>query len=207
LYQDFNAAFARQWKAKTGDNVTVKQSHGSSGKQARSAIDGLEADLVTLALASDIDAISERGLIAHDWQKRLQHSSSPYTSTILDRSGTIPAGPPVNFATSSLSLATSDFSRGASILISARSRSMRETRTISFTASGWPRLTNAISALIASTTVSSLSIQSSIHIHSASGLGSDGDAESPALPRAALTHNPRKYSRAIRNHFSAAIKI
>lgn len=83
LYQDFNAAFARQWKAKTGDNVTIKQSHGGSGKQARSVIDGLEADVVTLALASDVDAISERGLIAHEWQKRLAHSSSPYTSTIV----------------------------------------------------------------------------------------------------------------------------
>jgi sulfate/thiosulfate-binding protein len=83
LYQDFNAAFARQWKAKTGDKVTVKQSHGGSGKQARSVIDGLEADVVTLALAYDIDAISERGLIARDWQKRLQHNSAPYTSTIV----------------------------------------------------------------------------------------------------------------------------
>jgi sulfate transport system substrate-binding protein len=83
LYQDFNAAFARQWKAKTGDNVTVKQSHGGSGKQARSVIDGLDADVVTLALASDVDAISERGLLAHDWQKRLQHNSAPYTSTIV----------------------------------------------------------------------------------------------------------------------------
>lgn len=83
LYQDFNGAFARQWKAKTGDTVTVKQSHGGSGKQARSVIDGLEADVVTLALASDIDAISERGLVAPGWQKRLQHNSSPYTSTIV----------------------------------------------------------------------------------------------------------------------------
>ena len=83
LYQDFNAAFAKQWKAKTGDNVTVKQSHGGSGKQARTVIDGLEADVVTLALAYDIDAISERGLLAHDWQKRFQHNSSPYTSTIV----------------------------------------------------------------------------------------------------------------------------
>ncbi len=83
LYQDFNAAFARQWKAKTGDTVTVRQSHGGSGKQARSVIDGLEADVVTLALGYDIDAISERGLLAHDWQKRLQHNSTPYTSTIV----------------------------------------------------------------------------------------------------------------------------
>jgi sulfate transport system substrate-binding protein len=83
LYQDFNQAFARQWKAKTGDNVTVKQSHGGSGKQARSVIDGLQADVVTLALAYDIDAISERGLIAHNWQQRLAHRSTPYGSTIV----------------------------------------------------------------------------------------------------------------------------
>jgi sulfate transport system substrate-binding protein len=83
LYQDFNQAFARQWKAKTGDKLTVKQSHGGSGKQARSVIDGLQADVVTLALAYDIDAISERGLIAHNWQGRLAHRSSPYASTIV----------------------------------------------------------------------------------------------------------------------------
>jgi sulfate/thiosulfate-binding protein len=83
LYQDFNAAFARQWKAKTGDNVTVKQSHGGSGKQARTVIDGIEADVVTLALAYDIDAIAQRGLIKPDWQKRLTLNSSPYTSTIV----------------------------------------------------------------------------------------------------------------------------
>ncbi len=83
LYQDFNAAFARQWKAKTGDTVTVKQSHGGSGKQARTVIDGIEADVVTLALAYDIDAIAERGLINPQWQKRLQHNSAPYTSTIV----------------------------------------------------------------------------------------------------------------------------
>ena len=83
LYQDFNGAFARQWKAKTGDTVTVKQSHGGSGKQARSVIDGLQADVITLALASDIDAIAERGLVAPDWQKRLPHHSAPYTSTIV----------------------------------------------------------------------------------------------------------------------------
>ena len=83
LYQDFNAAFAKQWKAKTGDNVTVKQSHGGSGKQARTVIDGLAADVVTLALAYDIDAIAERGLIKPDWQKRLTLNSSPYTSTIV----------------------------------------------------------------------------------------------------------------------------
>ncbi|WP_025915978.1 sulfate ABC transporter substrate-binding protein [Herminiimonas sp. CN] len=83
LYQDFNAAFAKQWKARTGDDVRIKQSHGGSGKQARGVIDGLEADVVTLALAYDIDAIAERGLIAKDWQKRLQHNSAPYSSTIV----------------------------------------------------------------------------------------------------------------------------
>jgi sulfate transport system substrate-binding protein len=83
LYQDVDAAFARHWKAKTGDSVTVKQSHGGSGKQARAVIDGLSADVVTLALAYDIDAISERGLIAPGWQGRLAHRSAPYTSTIV----------------------------------------------------------------------------------------------------------------------------
>jgi sulfate/thiosulfate transport system substrate-binding protein len=83
LYQDVNAAFARQWKARTGETVSVRQSHGGSGKQARSVIDGLDADVVTLALAYDIDAISERGLIAHNWQQRLAHRSAPYTSTIV----------------------------------------------------------------------------------------------------------------------------
>ena len=83
LYQDFDAAFARHWKSKTGETVTVKQSHGGSGKQARAVIDGLPADVVTLALAYDIDAISERGLIAPGWEKRLQHRSAPYTSTIV----------------------------------------------------------------------------------------------------------------------------
>ena len=83
LYQDIDAAFARSWKAKTGDTVTVKQSHGGSGKQARAVIDGLGADVVTLALAYDIDAISEKGLIAQNWQNRLQYHSSPYTSTIV----------------------------------------------------------------------------------------------------------------------------
>ncbi|MDQ9170398.1 sulfate ABC transporter substrate-binding protein [Oxalobacteraceae bacterium R-40] len=83
LYQDFNKAFAKQWKAKTGDDVVVKQSHGGSGKQARSVIDGLNADVVTLALAYDIDEIADRGLLAKDWQKRLTHNSSPYTSTIV----------------------------------------------------------------------------------------------------------------------------
>src|SRR3978361_901572 len=78
LYQDVNTAFAKDWKAKTGDTVKIKQSHGGSGKQARSVIDGLEADVVTLALAYDIDAIAEHGLTSKDWQKRLQHSSAPY---------------------------------------------------------------------------------------------------------------------------------
>jgi sulfate/thiosulfate-binding protein len=84
LYADFNKAFAAQWKAKTGDVVAVKQSHGGSGKQARSVIDGLEADVVTLALAYDIDEIAERAkLLPADWQKRLQHNSAPYTSTYI----------------------------------------------------------------------------------------------------------------------------
>src|SRR5262249_5993588 len=84
LYKDFNLAFARYWQAKTGDAVTIKQSHGGSSKQARSVIDGLDADIVTLALAYDIDAIAEKGkLLPRDWQTRLPNSSSPYTSTIL----------------------------------------------------------------------------------------------------------------------------
>ena len=84
LYQDINAAFAKQWKEKTGDTIAVQQSHGGSGKQARSVIDGLEADVVTLALAYDIDAISEKGkLIDKAWQKRLPDNSTPYTSTIV----------------------------------------------------------------------------------------------------------------------------
>ncbi len=84
LYQDFNKAFAAYWKGKTGDTVTVKQSHGGSGKQARSVIDGLEADVVTLALAYDIDELGDKGkLIPADWQKRLPHNASPYTSTIV----------------------------------------------------------------------------------------------------------------------------
>lgn len=84
LYQDFNAAFAKHWKEKTGETVTVKQSHGGSGKQARSVIDGLEGDVVTLALAYDIDAIAEKArLLPKDWQKRLPNNSSPYTSTIV----------------------------------------------------------------------------------------------------------------------------
>jgi sulfate transport system substrate-binding protein len=84
LYQDFNTAFAAQWKAKHGVTLTVQQSHGGSGKQARSVIDGLEADVVTLALAYDIDAIADHaGLLSADWQKRLPHNSAPYTSTIV----------------------------------------------------------------------------------------------------------------------------
>jgi sulfate/thiosulfate-binding protein len=84
LYQEFNSAFAKYWQAKTGDKVAFRQSHGGSGKQARSVIDGLEADVVTLALAYDIDAIAEKArLIPKDWQKRLPHNSSPYTSTIV----------------------------------------------------------------------------------------------------------------------------
>jgi len=84
LYQDYNAAFAKYWKAKTGDTVSVKQSHGGSGKQARSVIDGIDSDVVTLALAYDIDEIAERAkLLPIDWQKRLKHNSSPYTSTYI----------------------------------------------------------------------------------------------------------------------------
>jgi sulfate/thiosulfate transport system substrate-binding protein len=83
LYQEVNAAFAAQWKAKTGKTVTLQQSHGGSGKQARAVIDGLEADVVTLALAYDVDAIAQAGLIAPGWQKRLPQNSCPYTSTLV----------------------------------------------------------------------------------------------------------------------------
>ena len=84
LYVEFNAAFTKYWKAKTGQDVTIKQSHGGSGKQARSVIDGLDADVATLALAGDTDAIVKNGgWIAKDWQKRLPHNASPYTSTIV----------------------------------------------------------------------------------------------------------------------------
>ena len=84
LYQDFNKAFAAYWEGKAHDKVTVKQSHGGSGKQARSVVDGLEADVVTLALAYDIDEISEKAkLLPADWQKRLPHNSAPYTSTYI----------------------------------------------------------------------------------------------------------------------------
>jgi len=84
LYQDFNTAFAKYWKSKTGQTVVIKQSHGGSGKQARAVIDGLEADVATLALAYDIDALAEfGGLIPKNWQTRLPYNSSPYTSTIV----------------------------------------------------------------------------------------------------------------------------
>ncbi len=84
LYQDFNVAFAKHWLAKTGERVTIRQSHGGSSKQARAVIDGLEADVVTLALAYDIDAIAEKAkLLPKNWQTRLPHNSSPYTSTIV----------------------------------------------------------------------------------------------------------------------------
>jgi sulfate/thiosulfate transport system substrate-binding protein len=84
LYKAVNAAFAKDWKAKTGENVRIEQSHGGSGKQARAVIDGLQADVVTLALQSDIDAIAEHsGKIKPDWQSRLGNNSSPYTSTIV----------------------------------------------------------------------------------------------------------------------------
>ena len=83
LYQDFNKSFAALWKSKSGDDLKIKQSHGGSGKQARAVIDGLAADVVTLALAYDIDEIANRGFIAKDWQKRLPNSSAPYTSTIV----------------------------------------------------------------------------------------------------------------------------
>jgi sulfate/thiosulfate transport system substrate-binding protein len=84
LYQAYNPLFEKFWKSKGhSEKVTIKQSHGGSGKQARAVIDGLAADVVTLALAYDIDAIAEHGLLATDWQKRLPHNSSPYTSTIV----------------------------------------------------------------------------------------------------------------------------
>jgi len=83
LYQDMNLAFARQWRAKTGKSVEIQQSHGGSGKQARAVVDGLEADVVTLGLAYDVDEIAASGLLARDWQKRLGNNSCPYTSTIV----------------------------------------------------------------------------------------------------------------------------
>jgi len=84
LYVEFNQAFSKYWKAKTGQDLTIKQSHGGSGKQARSIIDGLEADVATLALAGDTDALARNGgWVVPDWQKRLPHNASPYTSTIV----------------------------------------------------------------------------------------------------------------------------
>jgi sulfate/thiosulfate-binding protein len=83
FYADYNKVFASYWKAKTGDDVTVKASHGGSGKQARSVIDGLEGDVVTLALAYDIDAIADKGLLATDWQKKFKSNATPYSSTIV----------------------------------------------------------------------------------------------------------------------------
>ena len=84
LYQEYNAAFAKYWQSKTGDKVTIRQSHGGAGRQARAVIDGLEADVVTLALAYDIDAIAEKAkLFPANWQQRLPHNSAPYTSTIV----------------------------------------------------------------------------------------------------------------------------
>ena len=84
LYQDFNAAFSKYWLGKTGDKVTIKTSHGGSGKQARAIIDGLDADVATLALAYDVDQLHDKAnLIPKDWQKRLAHNSAPYTSTIV----------------------------------------------------------------------------------------------------------------------------
>ena len=84
LYQEMNPAFARYWQSKSSDKITIRQSHGGSGKQARSVIDGLDADVVTLALADDINAIANTAkLLPADWQKRLPHNSTPYTSTIV----------------------------------------------------------------------------------------------------------------------------
>lgn len=83
LYSDINKSFASYWKGKSGDSVTIRQSHGGSGKQARAVIDGLEADVVTLALAYDVDAIASKGLIKPGWQRELPHNSAPYTSTIV----------------------------------------------------------------------------------------------------------------------------
>jgi sulfate transport system substrate-binding protein len=84
FYQEFNKAFAEHWKQETGETVTIQQSHGGSGKQARAVIDGLDADVVTLALAADIDAIADKtDKLPKDWQARLPHASSPYTSTIV----------------------------------------------------------------------------------------------------------------------------
>lgn len=86
LYEQYNKAFSAHWKQETGDNVVIRQSHGGSGKQATSVINGIEADVVTLALAYDVDAIAERGRIDKNWIKRLPDNSAPYTSTIVFRS-------------------------------------------------------------------------------------------------------------------------
>lgn len=84
LYEDYNQAFTKYWKEKTGETITVQQSHGGAGKQARAVIDGLEADVLTLALSYDIDKIAEKGKsLSKDWQKKLPHNSAPYTSTIV----------------------------------------------------------------------------------------------------------------------------
>ncbi|HJV92245.1 MAG TPA: sulfate ABC transporter substrate-binding protein [Azonexus sp.] len=83
LYQEYNTAFAKHWKAKTGETVAIKAAHGGSGKQARAVIDGLDADVVTLALAYDVDEVAKAGLLAKDWQKKLPLNASPYTSTIV----------------------------------------------------------------------------------------------------------------------------
>ncbi|SRR5579862_3955619 len=83
FYQEYNAAFAKHWKAAKGEEVSIRQSHGGSGKQARAVIDGLEADVVTLGLAYDIDVIADKGLLAGDWQKKFPENSAPYTSTIV----------------------------------------------------------------------------------------------------------------------------
>src|SRR5689334_4767086 len=83
LYEDFNQQFAAYWKNKTGQEVTIRQSHGGSGKQARSVIDGLQADVVTLALGYDVDVLADNGLLPMDWQTQLPHNSAPYTSTVI----------------------------------------------------------------------------------------------------------------------------
>ena len=83
LFQEINTSFAQKWRKETGETLTIRQSHGGSGKQARAVIDGLEADVVTLALAYDIDAIASKGILNSDWQKRLPNNAAPYTSTVV----------------------------------------------------------------------------------------------------------------------------
>lgn len=83
LYQEYNKAFSQYWKGKTGQEVTIQQSHGGSGKQARAVLDGLEADVVTLGLGYDIDVLADKGLVGKDWQSVFPHNSTPYTSTIV----------------------------------------------------------------------------------------------------------------------------